>query len=207
MRRGNLANKPLAFTLIEVLVAISIIAVLTILLIPNINRSLSKNNLAGDVQLVSSNIESARLLAGSTQKVELDNFGYYGLYIPPNGDKLAIIRVSADPNDPKSVPANASCDPKTLIVSGLDSYSTCVVDTINLSQGVSLVSTGTLNRFVLFRAPSQQVYFADNSSDPLVISNPPLASISQGIALQYGSKTATIYLNDATGQVSNVTYN
>lgn len=199
MRRG--------FTLIEVLVVIAIVGVLTILLIPNINRSLSKNNLAGDAQLLSSKIETARLLAGSTQKAEgNDAFGYYGIYLPPQtGNTFQVIRVSADPNNAGAM--TLPCNANDIITNKFPAK--CIVETITLSQGVTMTFAGSSYRFVLFRTPSQQAYFADDSANPgsLVIGDAPGAVFQPGIKLQYGSKTVTMNINNTTGQVSSVTYN
>lgn len=199
-----------AFTLIEVLVAIAIVAMLTILFIPNINRSLSKNNLAGDAQLLSSKIESARLLAGSTQRADNSASGYYGIYLPPGvGSSFAIIRATADVSNPLTF--GLPCNPEGLISITTKSAmfpDSCVVETVTLSPGVTLNDAQKSFRFIFFRAPAQQVYFGDNSIDQgsVTLSDRLPDSFSAGIQLRYGSKTATIHINNATGQVESTTY-
>ena len=193
------------YTLIEVLITITIISVLTVLLIPSINRSLSRNNIAGDAQLLTSKIESARLLAGSTQQG--DTSGYYGVYLPPNGyDYIQVVFVSTDPSK--------TCDPTGLITGNTSLFSaSCIVDTVRLSQGVQMANPSGLYRLILFKTPSQQVFYGDNTDNAtkIAIKNPDtgFASFAQGITLKYNknAKTATVNINSTNGQVSGVSYN
>lgn len=201
------------YTLIEVIVTISIVAMLTILLVPNINRSLVKNNIAGDADVLSSKIESARLLAGSTQQADivdpsdtadLTRPSYYGVYLPPsNSDTLQIIRVFMA-QDPKYL-----CDPSLLITGTLPSR--CVVDTIKFSQGVQMANQAAdpsvPYRVILFKTPSQQVYYGDNSVDSSKIAITGPSQSPYTITLKSGTKTATININTSTGRVSGVSYN
>ncbi len=152
------------FTLIELLVSIAIIGLLLALLIPNIDRSLSKNRVANDAELFQSKLEQVRLLAASTQaKDELqsnsatvtDAVGYYGLYLPTStaGDThnyFSLVRLSypfatGSPCTAQTVEAQATSS------AGGD----CVVERVELSQGVDLDLT--CPHIIAYRVPIQQL--------------------------------------------------
>ena len=185
------------YTLIEVLVTIAIVALLTILFIPDISRSLKNNNLAGDVELVSSSVQSARLLSGSTQQVDAgsnnSSTGYYGVYFTTNQSKIYIERIS----DGADCPLNSN-------------NNNCTVQEIDLSSGTTISSvvynTSDISKLLIyFQAPTQQLLFAYGSA-----SLSPVSAVSGSdmirIKLLNNGKTAILSISPITGEVTSTSY-
>ncbi|MBI4948459.1 type II secretion system protein [Candidatus Berkelbacteria bacterium] len=192
-----------AFTLIEVLITIAIIALMATLLIPNINRSLSKNNIANDAQLLQAKLEQVRLLAGSTQQFDSGK-GYYALYFPSDSNKdVYILRVD-DTTDNPTATCKISSFTNSEVIS--QTYGDCVVEKIPLSNGVTHQTTSPV--FVLFKVPTQQLFKAQYTPNVgIEIVDPQNIVYSSWIdfsdlSLNNGEKTATLSVNNVTGKLS-----
>ena len=187
------------FTLIELLVSIAIIGLLSALLVPSIDRTLSRNNIANDVDLIRSKIEETRLLAGSTQQADGATVGYYAVVFPAGRPThFSIIRVqdSSGTNCPIS---QALSEPN------------CLIEEVSLSKGVELINNNVgESKLVLFRSPTQQVSAASCRPGPraFLCSAPDgLPSfVGWGLKLQFKTKTATVDLEDYTGKLRPVKY-
>lgn len=190
-----------AFTLIEVLITIAIISLMATLLIPNINRSLTKNNIANDAQLLQAKLEQTRLLAGSTQQFD-EGKGYYGLYFPygTDGKTVYILRIQEEDKCTPIMLANQN--------DFLTNQKNCIVEEIRLSSGV----THSTNNFVLilFKAPTQQLYGSIYEGGRGISIVPPLTTIPfpvqwddfSNLVLNNGEKTATLSVNKVTGKLT-----
>lgn len=198
-------TKRVGFTLIEVLISIAIIAVLSALLVPSIDRSLSRNNLANDVDLLRSKIEETRLLAGSTQQADSKTTGYYALFLPGGTNTyFSILRIDDTTN---TCPLGAA-------VGQANSGGDCVVERVSLSKNVSLQNgQGNSGKLVLFRSPTQQLSeshhkgYCNASGCYTPVDGPPLfSSWGTDVKLQFKTKAATVILEDYTGKLK-VTYN
>lgn len=163
-----------AFTLIELLIVIAIISILIGVLVPMVSRSLSRNRLASDVEVLRAKIEEARLTAGSTKTNDeqigvnipgIDRVGYYGIYFPPQnilGDSrnynhkpfYAIVRLSK----PFTSEDTGYCSPSTMINDALLGGGPCLVERIDLSDNVLYDLTTLLQqRMIGFVVPSEQL--------------------------------------------------
>lgn len=186
------------FTLIELLVSIAIMALLTTLLIPSIDRSLSRNNLANDVSLLRSKLEETRLLAASTQQEDQSTVGYYAVVLPANATFFSIIRAQ-DSSESTCPIAEAA---RQASVGGQ-----CLVEKIALSKGVKLSNNEVgASKLVLFRSPTQQTSAA--SCRPGVngllcsAANGAPSFSNWGVKLQFQAKTATVTLEDYTAKLT-----
>jgi len=177
---NNFRNQKKAFTLVELLIVIAIMALLIGALIPSIDRSLSSNRLASDVEVFKSKLEEARLLAGSTQtndeivgeeKTGKDRVGYYGILIPGSdvisdpgtyGPQFyAIVRLSNpfiffSGNEGYCTGAQALKD----AYMNNTGEGTCLVEKVLLTSNVKYFQNPTFNihaKLIAFRVPTQQV--------------------------------------------------
>lgn len=199
IRRGT---KTGGFTLIELLISISIIGILLALVIPNIDRSLSGNDLANDAEIFKSKVEETRLMASSTQQVDSgtsDADAYYGVYLPPDTTKrfYTIVRVTK---------SGAIC-PVAEVVSASNDTSlaqTCIVQRIALSRNVSFQAVS--EQLILFRVPTQQTFRATKVSGSWTIGNPDFgAAPAPSPVLTYDTKRATLNIEAYTAKVT-ITY-
>lgn len=203
--RGDFALKVRrGFTLIELIISMAIIGLLIALIIPNIDRSLSKNSVANDAELFKAKLEEVRLMSGSTQLVDesngssgsiaTDKAGYYAIVLlTGNRSYFNVVRVSYPMTDP-----SADCRISQVFLHINEQKGACLVQRIQLSQGVTM-SGVTDTMMIAYKAPSQQLTMITNSSgwaersplfpDPL-------------FQLTYQGKTATVNIDDYTGRVS-----
>lgn len=218
IRLRGTSRSLLAFTVVEMLIAIAIIAMLSALLVPVIGRSLGKNRLANDAEMFRSKLEEVRLLAGSTQGGDestfgasevnvIDEVGHYAMLIPAGStDYFAIVRLS-EPVSPGNIDAPPSnyC-PATLAITHADPSSSvsgdrfCLVERIDLSSGVDLVSSD--NRLVAFKVPSKQINEISKDRDVWKVSAP---LFNWEFNLTSSGKTARVVLGPFTANVV-VTY-
>lgn len=196
-----------AFTIIELLVSVAIIGLLIALLIPNIDRSLNKNQVVNDVDLFKAKMEEVRLLAGSTQQVDEqenssdanDPVGYYALYIPDesSADYFSIVKIDypLESNSP------VVCSPDAIILG----EPSCVIEKINLSRNVTLSWSG-VTQFIAFRVPTQKLHKIVMSGTNWVEESPIFdGSVFELNYLTGGGLKATVELDNYTGRVK-VTY-
>jgi len=143
------------FTLIELLVSIAIMGLLIALLVPNINRSLQKNQIAEDVELFKAKLEETRLMAGSTQQSFTGDNGYYGVYISPGeNDEFYIVRVDKDPN--KNDEGMCGVTTITNQISESGGVGNCVIEQVAMAGTITNPQTDA-PRLVVFKAPIQQI--------------------------------------------------
>lgn len=193
------------FTLIELVVTIAVIGMLSALMVTNVNRSLGKNRLAEDAQLLISKIEEVRLMAGSTQQVDevdtdktdgTDSVRYYAIWMPVSRTignagryNAYVIKVSQDGTC--DVPA-AGFNESGIISQG------CILETISLSKDV-LTHAGVA-RVIGFEVPAMRPTILANTAAPGM----PFDSNLE-FQLYQNDRTAKISVNGITGRAS-VTY-
>jgi prepilin-type N-terminal cleavage/methylation domain-containing protein len=193
MRRG--------YTLIELMISISIMALLTVLLVPVIDKSLSKNNIASDAELIASQVESTRLLAGSTQQFD-NGQGFYGLFIPSSGSQFYIVRISGDGTGKFALKATdqlAAC-PIDEVFPDPTALPNCIVSTESLSSNVTFAQTGasTDPQTIIFNAPTQTlVNYSNPSATPA-----PSSGWTVKLTLNGSTKIATLSIDGVTGSVT-----
>ena len=195
-----------SFTIIELLVTVAIIGLLVALLIPNIDRSLSKNQIVNDVDLFKAKLEETRLLAGSTQQIDessnnidpnnpgADEVGYYAIVIPPDDSTYFNIVKMSHPV------TNGLCTAEIVIDNDLNSG--CIVERVNLSKNITLSNRSNLYQFIVFRVPTQQISTLELGANwevvPLVFDNP----VFELRYLDPAELTATINIDSYTGRVT-----
>ena len=192
------------FTLIELLVTMGIIGMLVALLVPTIDRSLNRNNLAGDIDLLSSKIEETRILSGSTQQPD-QGVGYYAIYFPTgaNNDYFAILRLNSGTAD--GTLDGGPCSASLAISQAQPSFGgsrDCVVERISLSRNISLNNSGS-DKLVVFKSPVQQLYQGDSAGGWHVVA--PTFVWASELRLILDNKAATVNLEPYTGKLK-VTY-
>jgi len=208
-----------AYTLIELLIVIAIISILIGVLIPTITRSLTKNKLASDVDVMRAKIEDTRLLAGSTQTNDtlqgadspgFTRVGYYGLFIPTQSDIgsgkpfYAIVRLSKPLTDSDL----GFCSAQTAVAQAKAGSGSCLIERIDLTTDVSYDPGSIIQeRIIAFSVPSQQIMelqqqpvgWVENAAGPRFDQSPYFV-------LKYRDKTASISVEAFTGKLL-VTYN
>lgn len=202
------------FTLIELLVSIAIMGLLIALLVPNINRSLQKNQIAEDVELFKAKLEETRLMAGSTQQSSTGDNGYYGVYISPGeNDEFYIVRVDKDPN--KNDEGICGVTTITNQISDSGGEGSCIIEQVAMAGKIIAGSVENPQtdapRLVVFKAPIQQIdgikWYRDANEGKgtwkleggdLSRYWDPVATISS----KNTSKTAEMKLGDYSGKVT-----
>lgn len=196
------SRKLTGFTLVELVISIAIMGLLTALLVPNIDRSLSKNNLAIDVDLFKAKLEETRLMAGSTQQLD-QGTGFYGLYLPPGDNNyFTVVRLSSG----SSLAFGAPCTVETAVIEsqpGFSGENICLIERISLGRGVTLSNTGG-DRLIIYKAPTQILGEAKRAGSSWEAGTPDF-NWGGTLQLKTNTKTATVVLESYTGKVS-VTY-
>lgn len=187
--------KKRGFTVIDLLISISIIGLMLGLLVTNMDHSLSRNRIANDAELFAAKVEEVRLMAGSTQSIDeqavnpdSDNdVGYYALYVPESGDYFYILKL------PTNIPRNFAQG------SNLDKY---VVQKNSLTKGVSIVARNS-SQLVAYKVPTQQLYAINWDSAKWNVADPVFTS--PFFSLGYQNKTADVKVMSNTAKVE-ITY-
>lgn len=195
-----------AFTIIELLVSIAIIGLMIGLLIPNIDRSLSKNQIVNDVDLFKAKLEETRLLAGSTLQDDnaigsiVEDIGYYAVVIPPSDSTyFNIVKISYPI-------AEGLCSVATVVDD--QANSNCVIEKVKMSGNITVSNTSTAAKIIAFRVPTQRLLSIENNGGSWE-ELPPVFTGDPFFALKYLSPpqlTASINLDSYTGRVT-VIYN
>ncbi|MEX1052198.1 MAG: prepilin-type N-terminal cleavage/methylation domain-containing protein [Patescibacteria group bacterium] len=199
-----------AYTLLEVLVTTAIIGLLIGLLLPNIDRSLDKNNISNDIDLLKAKIEELRLLAGSTQQTDetgatagttSDETGYYGLVIP-SGEVgyLGVVKISYPLSETSSSPTWCSVETAIDQTENGPEGEGCLIERIALSSNVTLADNAN-DQLVAFRVPTQRLVRIIQggqgwTESPAQFSNEFLFSLT------YPGVKAKVKLDDYSGRVT-----
>ncbi|MEX0594698.1 MAG: type II secretion system protein [Patescibacteria group bacterium] len=193
-----------AFTLIELLVTIAIIGLLIALLVPNIDRSLNKNQITNDVDLFSSKLEEVRLLSGSTQQLDeasntvgtSDEVGYYAIVIPADtSNYFGVVKIGRPLTDPA-----IACSPDSAITQLTSGSGECVVEKIKLSKSIEMIGAG-LNQFIAFRVPTQKLFALQQAGGIWVEAAPQFDYPTPVFTLRYPGISALVSLEDYTARV------
>lgn len=200
LRKGLALKARKGFTLIELVISIAIIGLLIALLIPNIDRSLSRNNIVTEVDLLKAKIEETRLMAGSTQ--QLDNgTGYYGIYLPAGDNSyFTIVRLTVGTDQKFSAP----CTVEIAIAesqSGSSEGNVCLVERVALSKSIILRNQAGGDKLIIYKAPTQQISEAKLNGQVWEAGTPDF-NWGNNLQLQSPSKTATVTIESYTGKVS-----
>ena len=198
-----------AFTLIELLVSIAIIGLMIGLLIPNIDRSLNKNQIVNDVDLFKAKLEETRLLAGSTQQIdesgntgnsEEDEVGYYAvLILSDTKDYFGVVKIS----HPVTTTNPGYCTPDEAIsqLKSLTGDNYCVIEKVTLSNNIRIESILIVDgQFFAFRVPTQR--FVKITKSLTWIVEPPIFNGEDLFSLTYPGLKAKVKLDDYTGRVT-----
>jgi prepilin-type N-terminal cleavage/methylation domain-containing protein len=131
------------FTLIELLISIAIIGLLTALLITNIDRSLDKNKLSDDIDVLRSKLEETRLMAGSIQQADStkdDKIRYYGLLFTQGNSSYDLVKIGTGDN----------CSSNNL--------TGCIIENIPLSKKNNINYVRNGDKVILgYKLPQQQL--------------------------------------------------
>lgn len=193
-----------AFTLVELLVSVAIISLLIALIIPNIDRSLSKNNLSNDVELFKAKLEETRLLSGSTQQIDeyygdagstsQDATGYYGILLHRGARAyFSIVRLSYP------IAAVSACMPANVITQAENQSGECFIERVNLTPGVKTAALPE-NFFIVYRTPVQELSKVVRTGGGWIVDVPTFPTPL--FQLTYESKTAKVDVDDYTGRVT-----
>lgn len=207
--RGGILRQPVrkGFTLIELIISMAIISLLIALILPNIDRSLSKNNVANDAELFKAKVEEVRLLAGSTQivdetdgdagTIDQDNVGYYAIMLDLQGfagDYFSLVRISYPLSN-----ASLPCAPNRVATQARDESGPCFVQRVKVSSDMQRVSGNHDRFFLAFTAPTQQ--FTKIQNEPTGWQEYSHTSSLPVFQLTNVGKTAKVKLDDFTGRV------
>lgn len=194
--------KKRGFTILEVLITAAIMGMMIALLVPNIDRSLDKNNLSNDVDLFKAKLEEVRLLAGSTQQDDEalntgdatnDEIGYYGIAVPTGQvNYFDIVRISypLDTGQP--------CDVATII--NPQTSADCTVERVTLSNSVNLADND-IYQLVAFRIPTQRMVRIIDGAQGWTESSPQFYG-EYLFSLTYPGLKAKVMLDDYSGRVT-----
>jgi prepilin-type N-terminal cleavage/methylation domain-containing protein len=202
------------FTLIEILVSVAIIGILTALLIPNIDRSLQKNQLGEDTDLFKAKLEEVRLLAGSTQQsddptnlsngsVAGDPVGYYAILIYPATDRQYFYQVRLSKNL-----SSGECSVNA-VMQQIDASSqggACIVSRVALSKNItadSSISGVAQTNIIAYAVPHQElVRIYSDYPQHWIYANPEFGGVAV-VKLHYkvNQKTAQVLLENYSGKV------
>lgn len=196
------------FTLIELIISMAIIGLLIALIIPNIDRSLSKNSVANDAELFKAKLEEVRLLSGSTQQIDetggnsgsfgVDDVGYYAILLDNinTNNYFSIVRISYPANS-----TTAACRPLAARTQARLQSGPCFVQRVTFTARSRKVYDQD-SFFIAFKAPTQQLFLLERPGNTGTIWQelPPIFP-EDIFHLTYQDKRAKVKLDDYTGRV------